>query len=158
MIKDKLKLYSKGYVKGECRSNEYEAQLKREKRLNAKLDLVDTISNELPFRFTPTQKCHVKLLIRTFPNYTELHSKATIDEVTLSFILYVKSLETLKEINLNSNKIQSLIKKHVDKEDIELFPGKYEIIKWKITLYYIQKQPILPTEPEHTDHNILYKG
>ena len=85
MIKDKLKLYSKGYVKGECRSNEYEAQLKREKRLNAKLDLVDTISNELPFRFTPTQKSHVKLLIQTFPNYTELHSKATIDEVTLSF-------------------------------------------------------------------------
>ena len=107
-------------------------------------------------RKTRPRRHHLKRT--TLPNYTELHSKATIDEVTLSFILYVKSLETLKEINLNSNKIQSLIKKHVDEEDIELFPGKYEIIKWKITLYYIQKQPILPTEPEHTDHNILYKG
>ena len=158
MIKDKLKLYSKGYVKGECRSNEYEARIKREKRLHAKLDLADIISNELPFRFTPTQKGHVKLLIRTFPNYTELHSKATKEEITLSFILYVKSLETLREINLNSNKIQSLIKKHVPEEDLDLFPKKYEIIKWKINLYYIQKQPIRPAEPKHIDHNILYKG
>ena len=157
-IENKLKLYSNTYVKGEVRSKEYESKIKQEKRLNAKQDLVDTISNDLPFKFTPTQKYHVKHLIRTFPNYTELHSKATTEEITLSFILYVKSLETLKEINLNSNKIQGLIKKHVAPDDIELFPKKYEIIKWKITLYYVQKQPILPSKPKHIDHNILYKG
>lgn len=155
-INNKLQLYNNTYVKGECRSQEYESKIKREKRLNQKLDLVDTISNDLPFKFTQTQKHHVKHLIKTFPNYTELHSKATNEEITLSFILYVKSLETLKEINLNSNKIQSLIKKHA--EDMQLFPKKYEIIKWKITLHYIQKQPILPTNPKHIDHNILYKG
>ena len=149
-IQDKINLYQNTYVKGECRSNEYEAEIKQEGALNMKLDLVDTMSNEVPFNFNKEQ---VKELVMTFPNFNELHRKATYEEIILAFIFYVKALET-KKININ----QKLVKTFVEPKKQDSYPRTCEIICWKITLHYIQKQPIFPREPEHIDHNILYKG
>lgn len=155
-IENKIKLYNNSYVKGECRSNEYEARIKQEKRRNIKLDLADTICNELPFTFQQHQKNQVKQLINTFPNFKELHSKSSNEEIILSFIFYVKSLELKNDIDFNTDNITKLLEKQT--KSPELFHKAYNIIKWKITLHYVQKQPILPHEPEHIDHNILYKG
>lgn len=152
-IATKIKKYKSGYVNGECRSSEYEARIKQEKALHAKLDLADTMFNELPFAFTIGQKTMVKGLIETFPNFNELHSKASNEEIILSFILYVKALET-KQFSIK----KSLVKKFVKPNKMEQYPKACQIICWKITLHFIEKQPILPREPKHIDHNLLYKG
>ena len=161
-IRKKLQLYNNTYVKGECRSNEYESRVKQEKRLNSKLDLSDTIFNELPFHFTVNQKAHVKELIRLFPNFKELHSKATNEEIILSFIFYVKALEDKKtKIQSPKNKefIHIILKDFDDHEDKErLFPNTFEIIMWKINLHYISNSYIKPKQPRNINHNILYKG
>ena len=153
MIDDKLKLYSNTYVKGEVRSKEYEAKVKEKKRLNNKLDLADTMFNTLPFSFTPSQKEHVKELIQEFQNFKRLYPGATYEEIILAIIFYVRSLK-LKQLKLN----QKLIELHVPEDNQEDYPRKCETIMWKITLHYLQKQPIVPTEPRNIDHNILYKG
>lgn len=164
-IADKLKLYKNIYVNGECRSKEYEAKIKREKRMHMKLDLADTIFNELPFDFTMHQKVDVKFLIKLFPNFKKLHSKAKNEEIILAIIFYVNGLYNQRDNDFTEPEIKELIRKIIKDDDKEkelekqlLFPQTYEIIHWKITLYFIQKQPILPTEPKNIDHNILYKG
>jgi hypothetical protein len=157
-LTDKIHLYNRTYVDGECRSKKYESKIKQEKRLNAKLDLADTMCNELAFPFTNSQKKHVKELIRTFKNFKDLHSKATNEEIILSFIFYVKALEIKKEI-INSVEGQRTIRILIQDFDKQIhFKNTFEIISWKITLHYISTTPILPTEPENVDHNILYKG
>ena len=157
-ITDKLNLYKNTYVKGECRSREYEARIKQEKRLNLKLDLADTLCNELPFHFTTSQKNHVKELIRIFPNFKDLHSKASNEEIILSFIFYVKALKDKKDrLNVPTSKelIHNILK---DNNKEKIYPKTFEIIKWKITLHYINNSTITPRQPINVDHNILYKG
>lgn len=157
-INEKLKLYANTYVKGECRSKEYEAQIKREKRLNQKIDLADTMFNEVAFPFTPGQKAHVETLIRTFPNFKELNKKATNEEIILAFIFYVKALSDKRNI-IGSLEGQKTIRALIPKvENQMLFQNTFEIVSWNITLYYVLRTPILPTEPQHIDHNLLYKG
>ena len=150
---EKIQLYRNTYVKGEVRSPEYETRIKQEKALNIKLDLADTIFNEIPFQFQTWQKDTVKQIITLFPNFKDLHSKATNEEIILSIIFYVKALET-KELKINNK----LVETFVEPEKQELYPRTCEIIGWKITLHYIQKQPIRPRLPKGIDHNILYKG
>lgn len=152
-MKNLLKKYKTGYVNGEVRSKEYEARIKQEKALNLKLDLADTMFNEIPFTFVEWQKETVKDIITLFQNFNELHSKATNEEIILSIILYVKALET-KELKINNK----LLETFVEPDKRNTFPKTCEIIMWKITLFYMQRQPILPREPKHIDHNILYKG
>ena len=152
-ISDKIDKYRAKYVNGECRSKTYETLVKQGKALNAKLDLADTMFNELTFTFTSPQKEMVKELIRTFTNFNELYSQSTNEEMILAFIFYVRALYT-KQLYIK----QSLVKKFVRQNKQKQYPKACEIISWKITLYYIQKQPILPREPKHIDHNLLYKG
>lgn len=158
MIEDKLNLYGHEYVKGEVRSNSYEAQVKQNKRMHAKLDLADTLFNEVAFQFNNNQKEHVKELIRTFKNFKELHNKATNEETILAFIFYVKALET-KENIINTVDGQKTIRTIITDIDKQInFNNTFEIISWKITLHYISITPILPSEPKNIDHNLLYKG
>lgn len=158
MIENKIKLYNSTYVKGEVRGKEYEGKVKQKKRLNMKLDLADIMFNELCFSFTTNQKNHVKQLIRLFKNFKELHSKASYEEIILSFIFYVKALET-KENIINTVDGQKTIRTLIhDLEKQIIFNNTFEIISWKITLHYISNTPILPTEPQNIDHNLLYKG
>ena len=152
-ITDKINLYSNTYVKGEVRSKEYEARVKEVKRLNIKLDLADTMFNELNFSFTQDQKDHVKELIREFQNFKKLYPGATYEEIILSIIFYVRSLK-MKQLTMDPKLIQLFVAE--DKQ--EEYSRKCETIMWKITLHYLRKQPILPTEPKNIDHNILYKG
>ena len=152
-IEDKIYRYKKGYVNGECRSKEYEARIKQEKRLNMKLDLADTMFNELPFTFTKSQKEHVKELIRLFPNFKELHSQASNEEIILSLIYYVKCLE-MRRFAVHPE----IINKYVGPKKQNRFTDIAEIIFWKITLHYVSNSYIRPKEPVHVDHNILYKG
>jgi len=154
-----LKKYQKGYVNGECRSNNYEAKIKREKRLHMKLDLADGLFNELPFEFTKSQRVDTKYIIKLFPNFKELHSKATNKEIILAIIFYINGLYNQRNNDFTEPEIRELIRKVIpDTQKQLLFPQTYEIIHWKITLYFMQKQPILPSEPKNIDHNILYKG
>ena len=152
-ITDKIKLYANTYVKGEVRSKNYEARVKEKKRLNIKLDLADTMFNELTLSFTQSQKEHVKQLITEFQNFRKLYPGATYEEIILSIIFYVRSLK-MKQLTMDPKLIQLFVAE--DKQ--EEYPRKCETIMWKITLHYLQKQPILPTEPKDIDHNILYKG
>lgn len=157
-IKDKLKLYNHTHVKGEVRRSEYEASVKQKKRLNIKLDLADTLFNEVYFPFTNPQKDHVKTLIKTFPKFNELHPKASNEEIITAFIFYVKALED-KENKINSLDGQKTIRALIPKIEKQLlFQNTFEIISWNITLHYVSRTPILPTEPKNVDHNILYKG
>ena len=158
MIEDKLNLYKHGYVKGEIRSNAYEARVKQNKRLNAKLDLADTMFNELCFTFTSNQKEHVKELIRVFKNFKDLHSKASTEEIILAFIFYVKALE-VKENLISTVDGQKTVRTLINDFDKQInFNNTFEIIQWKITLHYLSQAPIYPRQPENVDHNILYKG
>ena len=153
-----IKKYNKTYVDGECTSTQYSTKTKQEKRLNEKLDLADTLFNEIKFPFTKPQKKQVKTLIHTFPNFKELHSKASNEEILLAFIFYVKALDDKKN-KISSIEGQKTIRALIPKIDKQLlFPKTFEIISWNITKHYITKQPILPTQPENIDHNILYKG
>jgi len=157
-IKDKLQKYNQGYVKGECRSKEYEARVKQEKRLNLKLDLADTMFNELQFPFAQYQKNHVKELIKLFKNFKELHNKASNEEIILSFIFYVKGLE-IKQNLINTVEGQKTIRTLILNLDKQIsFPNIYEIIHWNIILFYISHTAILPREPKNVDHNLLYNG
>ena len=158
-IKDKLNLYKNTYVNGEVRSKKYEAQVKQKKELNYKLDLADTMFNGLEFQFKQPQKEQVKTLIHTFKNFKELHPKATNEEIILSFIFYIKWLDEKNKIDWNSVENQKTIRTLIPKiEKQVLFPNTFEIIQCRITSHYVTHTPILPTEPEHIDHNILYKG
>ena len=158
MIEDKINLYKNTYVKGEVRSKNYEKQIKQKKRLHNKLDLADNMFNELSFPFAASQKDHVKELIRTFKNFNELHSQASNEEIILSFIFYVKSLETKQNETYTMEGQKTIRTLITDVEKQILFQDKCEIITWKINLHYISRTPILPTEPENIDHNLLYKG
>ena len=158
MTEDKLNLYENTYVKGEVRSRNYEARVKQEKRLNIKLDLADTMFNEVTFPFNKPQKDHVKELIKTFQNFKDLHAKASNEEVILAFILYVKSLETKQNIAYTMEGQKTIRKLITDLEKQISFQDKQEIITWKINLHYVSNTPIFPREPEHVDHNLLYKG
>ena len=109
--------------------------------------------NELTFSFTQSQKEHVKQLITEFQNFRKLYPGATYEEIILSIIFYVRSLK-MKQLTMDPKLIQLFVAE--DKQ--EEYPRKCETIMWKITLHYLQKQPILPTEPKDIDHNILYKG
>ena len=152
-IDDKINRYKHTYVNGEVRSKEYETRIKQEKRLNLKLDLADTICNDLSFPFTKSQKEHVKELIRRFPNFKELHSQASNEEIILSLIYYVKCLEVRRFVVR-----QEVIDKYVDPKKQDKFNDIAEIIFWKVTLHYISNSYIRPREPKNIDHNILYKG
>ena len=158
-LEDKINLYKNTYVNGEVRSKEYEARIKREKRLHMKLDLADGLFNELPFEFTKSQRVDTKYIIKLFPNFKELHSKATNKEIILAIIFYINGLYNQRNNDFTEPEIRELIKNIIPDEKKQLlFPQTYEIIHWKITLYFMQKQPILPSEPKNIDHNILYKG
>lgn len=159
MDEEKLDLYTtNAYVKGEVRSRNYEARIKQEKRLNIKLDLADTMFNEVTFPFTKPQKDHVKELIRTFQNFNELHTQASNEEVILTFILYVKSLETKQDMTHTVEGQKTIRKLITDLEKQIVFQDKQEIITWKINLHYVSHTPIFPHEAKHVDHNLLYKG
>lgn len=155
MIEDKLKLYKNTYVKGECRSKDFERRVKAEKRLNLKLDLADTIFNELPFPFTITQKDQVKHFIITHKNFNKLHRQASNEEIILSFIFIVKMQENTRIIQKNKKLINKILN---NPYKVENFRNTFEIIQLNLLLYYLDKEPILPVEPKGIDHNILYKG
>lgn len=157
-MKNKIHLYKQGYVQGEVRSSNYEKRIKQEKRLNEKLDLADTIQNLTPYQNMKTINSLTKELIHEFPNFKELHSKASNEEIILSFILYSRSILKQKNTDFTDPIIQETIQEIVPHDKQNTFPRTYEIIFWKIILHNLNKNPIRPTTPEHIDHNILYKG
>lgn len=153
MIEDKLKLYSNTYVKGECRSKEYEAQIKQEKALNTKLDLADMIFNELNFQFNRTQKDQVKELILTHKNFNKLHRKASNETIILSFIYYIK----MNDNPIRLDKQKRIIYK-ITKLNLNTFRNIFELIICRLQYYHMQNTRIMPRQPTNIDHNLLYKG
>lgn len=148
-IKSKLKLYKNTYVKGECRSKEYERRIKQEKRLHERLDLTDILFNELTFPFQQYQKDMVKDLVRKHSkNFKKLHAQASQETIIVAFIFYVKKQENSK-IQLQKYKIAQKYK---------LSHSIFETIICRLTSITLSELYIIPTENPHYDNNIHYKG
>ncbi len=150
-----IQKYSKTYVPGECRSREYESKIRTQKNLNERLDLADTLFNELEFEskpslyLNPSQKKHVKELILIFDDFTELCKQRKKDEVIiLSLIFYVKKQE--------DNSIQ--IQKYRPTQKYGLTHTIFEIVLCNIIKNYLKEVYVIPRQPKDKNHNILLKG
>jgi hypothetical protein len=147
-IETKLKKYQKPYVKGEKRSPEYDKQQKRKEALKNKHQIADILIQEVPFNINPYEKEHIHHLIDMYPNFKDLHKRASNETIILSFIFYTK-ISNNTDIKINNYYITS---------KYNLTHNTFEIILCRLTLNYLREVYIIPTTPKETDHNILLKG
>ena len=147
-IESKLKKYNKPYVKGEKRSTEYNKKMKRKEAINNRHRIADTLINEVPFHITPYEKEHVHHLIDMYPNFKDLHKRASNETIILAFIFYTK-ISTDADIKINNYYITS---------KYNLTHTTFELILCRLTLNYLREVYIIPRPPTETDHNILLKG
>lgn len=154
-IEEKLNLYSNTYVKGECRSNEYETRIKQEKTLNKRLDLADTIFNEITYSDStlyihPGQKKQVKELIQIYSkDFTQLYRKRESDEkIILALIFYIKKQE--------DNSIQ--IQKYNVTKKYGLSHTIFETVLCNLIANYLKEVYIIPRPTKEKNHDILAKG
>ena len=84
-IQDKLNRYQT-YVPGETRTSEYEKQIKQKKSIQDKLEIAETLFTETPFHLTENDKEQVRHLIQMYPNFKELHKRASNETIILAFI------------------------------------------------------------------------
>lgn len=147
-INEIIDKYSNTYVSGEKRSREYNRQLKQKEAVNKRHLIADKLFNEVPFNLNPLEKDMVHHLIRTYPNFKELHGKASNETIILAFIFYVK-------IPYNTN---IRLNKYYVTSKYNLTHNTFEIIICRLALNYLKEVYIIPTEPRDIDHNILYKG
>ena len=146
-IQDKLNRYQT-YVPGETRTSEYEKQIKQKKSIQDKLDIAETLFTETPFHLTENDKEQVRHLIQMYPNFKELHKRASNETIILAFIYYTK-IPYNTDIKLNN---YTITKKY------NLTHNTFELIICRLALNYLREVYIIPTEPHDIDHNILYKG
>ena len=146
-IQDKLNRYQT-YVPGETRTSEYEKQIKQKKSIQDKLEIAETLFTETPFHLTENDKEQVRHLIQMYPNFKELHKRASNETIILAFIYYTK-IPYNTDIKLNNYTITHKYK---------LTHNTFEIIICRLTLNYLQQVYIIPREPKETNHNILEKG
>jgi hypothetical protein len=146
-IQDKLNRYQT-YVPGETRTSEYEKQIKQKKSIQDKLDIAETLFTETPFHLTENDKEQVRHLIQMYPNFKELHKRASNETIILAFIYYTK-IPNNTDIKLNN---YTITRKY------NLTHNTFELIICRLALNYLQEVYIIPTEPHDIDHNILYKG
>jgi hypothetical protein len=146
-IQDKLNRYQT-YVPGETRTSEYEKQIKQKKAIQDKLEIAETLFTETPFHLTRQDKEQVKHLIRMYPNFKDLHKRASNETIILAFIYYTK-IPNNTDIKLNN---YTITRKY------NLTHNTFELIICRLTLNYLKEVYIIPTTPNDIDHNLLYKG
>ena len=99
-----LQKYSKPYVPGEIRSPEYEKKIKRKQRQENKKQIAEDLFQEVPFHLTTDEKEQVQHLIEIYPNFRDLHGKASNETIILAFIFYVKNeQQTNKDRQIHHN-------------------------------------------------------
>lgn len=146
-IQDKLNRYQT-YVPGETRTSEYEKQIKQKQSIKDKLEIAETLFTETPFHLTPQDKEQVRHLIRMYPNFKDLHKRASNETIILAFIYYTK-IPNNTDIKLNN---YSITRKY------NLTHNTFELIICRLALNYLKEVYIIPTTPNDIDHNLLYKG
>ena len=147
-IKNKLQKYNKPYVPGERRSTTYEKQIKTKQRIQKRHNIADNLINETPFHLTPIEKEQVHHLIDTYPNFKNLHKRASNETIILAFIFYTK-IPNNTDIKLNNYTITN---------KYNLTHNTFELIICRLVLNYLQGVYIIPKQSKETDHNILDKG
>ena len=146
-IQDKLNRY-RTYVPGETRTQEYEKQTKQKQSINDKLEIAETLFTEIPFHLTSSDKEQVRHLIQMYPNFKDLHKRASNETIILAFIYYTK-IPHNTDIKLNN---YTITRKY------QLTHNTFELIICRLALNYLQQVYIIPNEPHDIDHNLLYKG
>jgi hypothetical protein len=146
-IQDKLNRYQT-YVPGETRTSEYEKQIKQKQSIKDKLEIAETLFTETPFHLTLQDKEQVRHLIRMYPNFKDLHKRASNETIILAFIYYTK-IPNNTDIKLNN---YTITRKY------NLTHNTFELIICRLTLNYLKEVYIIPTTPNDIDHNLLYKG
>ena len=147
-INEIIKEYSNTYVTGEKRSREYNRRLKQKEAIKSRHLTAEKLFNEVPFNLNNHEKTMVHHLIDTYPNFKELHGKASNETIILAFIFYVK-------IPYNTN---IRLNKYYVSNKYNLTHNTFEIIICRLALNYLREVYLIPREPREIDHNILYKG
>ena len=143
-----LRKYSKPYVPGEKRSPEYEKKIKRQQRQEHKKQIAEDLFQEVPFYLTTDEKEQILHLIEMYPNFRDLHGKASNETIILAFIFYIK-IPYDTDIKINNYNITQKYK---------LTHNTFELIICRLTLNYLKEVYIIPTEPKEKTHEIISKG
>ena len=142
-----LQKYSKPYVPGEIRSPEYEKKIKRKQRQENKKQIAEDLFQEVPFHLTTDEKEQVQHLIEIYPNFRDLHGKASNETIILAFIFYVK---------MNSKQIK--IDRYTITTKYRLTHTTFEIIICRLVKNYLKHIYILPRQTETKKHDIISNG
>ena len=144
-----LKKYDNDYVPGEKRSIEYDNKIKRKEKLKNRMLIVDELSLEAKFLLlSDAQKETVKHLVSIFnQDFKSLHRRASDETIILSFIFYVKKLDTPK--------IQ--LKNYAISKKYNLSDAVFELILCRITDYFMTNSPLVLKPSRIDNHETLVK-
>ena len=146
-IEDKIKKYQT-YAPGEKYTKKYNTQLKQKKAIRKRHEIAEDLFQETPFHLNPHEKEQVHHLIEMYPNFKELHKRASNTTIILALIFYTK-------IPYNTN---IKLSKYTITRKYNLTHDTFEIIICRLVLNYLKELYIIPYEPKETDHEILTKG
>lgn len=144
-----LDKYSHEYVHGEERSSGYRSKIRQESRLKNRLLLADQLFLELNSYLNKNQKDRVKYLVKIFDNdFKYLHRQASEETIILSFIMFIKKLESPK-FELNN---YSVCKKY------NLTDTIFELIICRVLDYFMMNSDLYITESTRDNYEILLNG
>ena len=146
-----LKKYSRNYVPGEKRSNEYDNMIRQKIKLNDNIHLLHTLNHELPETLT-LNRCDLRLietLLETFQgNLNQLHRQSKTETILLAFIFYINKL--------NNPRIQ--VENYTIFKTYGLTTQIYTIIITRVCDYYIRDRPVPIKTTTQYDHEKLIKN
>ena len=145
-----LNLYEKEYVKGEIRSKETKKKIRYESKRKNRHLIFDNLRNEADtINLTPNQVKLIRYLIDDFnEDFKNLHRKVKEETIILSFMFYVKKIET-PSIRLESYRIC---------REYGLTNHVFQIIVCRMLLKFMKKCPIIPTQNySKDDHEKLLR-
>ena len=147
-IKNLLQKYNTNYTPGEIRTQEYEKTIKQKQNIKDKIKIAKDLFQEVPFHLTNDDKEQVLHLIQMYPNFKDLHKRASNETIILAFIYYTK-IPYNTDIKLNNYSITS---------KYDLTHSTFELIICRLALNYLKEIYIIPYEPKETNHELLCKG
>ena len=149
-IEQLLQKYTRPYVPGEIRSNEYNRQIKKESRHKNRLLILDELNNELPYsiKLHKHEKEIINSILKVFQDDLKiLNRTATEEQIILTIIFQVKKR----------------VKPNLRIEDYSIFT-KYKLtnsmlitILCRLNNYYMATHPLIIKETVDYDHELLYE-
>lgn len=141
-----LDKYNCQYVPGERPSNKTQTNNRHIRKLLRRLELLEDLTQEIPFKLTTHQKRQVETLIRKFNNsFKKLHGNASEKTIILAFIFIIKKAE--------EPKIQISRYKATRKNGLN--DNIFSTINCRIIENYMETEPLNPTSTTKYDPNIL---